>query len=393
MKQRIEDLDLKGKKVFLRVDFNVPLEKGVIKNDTRIRRTLKTINHIIDNKAKLIIASHLGRPGGKIVEELSLKPISLRLAEILKRDVIFVGEVTGKKVDLAKKNLKKGQILMLENTRFESGEKKNSSGLSKKLAKNIDIYINDAFGACHREHSSVVGIAKYVKESAVGFLIDEEIKYLSMATEKQEKPYVTILGGAKVKSKIPVIENLLDKVDYILIGGGMAYTFLKAKGNKIGNSLFEEELFDRTKEILQKAEEKNVNLFLPEDHIAVEKIEKDAETVYFKEDISDSFMGVDIGENTRNKFVNIIEKANFLVWNGPMGVFEIDEFCDGTRAISNAISKSSAVSIVGGGDTVSALSEIDIEAKITHISTGGGASLKYLAGEKLPGIECIKNKE
>ncbi len=393
MKLRVDDIVVKNKTVFLRVDFNVPLKNGIIEDDTRILKALDTIKYLLENKAKLVVASHLGRPKGEVKPEFSLKPVAKRLSELLDKKVIFPEEVIGDKVDKAKKELAGGDILLLENTRYIAGETKNDPEFSRKLAEGIDIYVNDAFGASHRAHSSVVGIASFVDVAAMGFLIAKELEYLSMAVENPKKPYVAILGGAKVKDKIPVIENLLDKIDTVLVGGGMAYTFLKAKGYDIGKSLFDSEHFEHTKDIMKKAEEKGVEILFPKDHICVKEIKEDSPIKIFKDNIENDYIGVDIGEKTVATYKERIKNAELIVWNGPMGVFEIPQFSKGTFEIAKAVADSKAISIIGGGDSVSAVKKAGVSDSITHISTGGGASLEFLSGKKLPGIECLSDKE
>ncbi len=392
MKIRVDKIDVSGKTVFLRVDFNVPLKDGVIQDNTRIVKALDTIRYLNSHGAKLVIASHLGRPKGEVKPELSLKPVAKELSRLISKEIIFPGEVIGEKVDKAKESLKEGDILLLENVRFIKGETKNEETFAKELAKGIDIYVNDAFGASHRAHSSVVGIASYVKLSAMGFLISKEIEYLSMATENPKKPYIAILGGAKVKDKIPLIENLLDKVDTLLIGGGMAYTFLKEKGFKIGKSLFDAEHFEESKALMEKAEKNGVKMLFPVDHVCVKKIKEDAEIKFFEKDIDNDYIGVDIGEKTVKSFKEEISRAKLVVWNGPMGVFEIDRFSRGTTEVAKAVANGDLISIIGGGDSVSAVKKAGVSEKITHISTGGGASLEFLSGKKLPGIECLSDK-
>ncbi len=393
MKLRVDEIDVKDKRVFLRVDFNVPLKDGIIQDNTRIVKALDTIKYLISQGARLIVASHLGRPKGEVKPELSLKPVAAELSRQLNKEVIFPGEVIGEKVEKIKKELKSGEIMLLENVRFIPGETKNDENFSKELAKDVDVYVNDAFGASHRAHSSVVGIASFVKTAAMGFLIAKEIEYLSMATENPKKPYIAILGGAKVKSKIPVIENLLDKVDVLLIGGGMSYTFLKALGYKIGKSLFDQEHFEEAKGLIEKAKEMGVKMLFPQDHVCAKEIKEDAEVKVFEKDIENDYIGVDIGEKTINSYKEEISKAKLVVWNGPMGVFEIDKFSKGTTEIAKAVAESDLISIIGGGDSVSAVKKAGVSDKITHISTGGGASLEFLSGKALPGIECLSDKE
>lgn len=390
--KRLEDIAFDGKIVFLRVDFNVPLnDQGGIRDDTRIRASLPTINYLLSRKARLVIASHLGRPKGKVDPKLSLRPVAKRLGELIDREVILAPAVVGDEVERLKKGLRDGQVLLLENVRFEALETVNDAGFAQKLAQGIDIYVNDAFGACHRSHASVVAIAQFVKEKAAGYLLQKEVEYLSRAVHSPEKPYVAILGGAKVSDKIPVIQNLLDKADHILIGGAMAYTFFKAQGYDVGKSLVEEDRKELALEILKKAQAGKVDLVLPSDHLLATAVDKDAAT-----EIVSSFpfpadrMAVDIGPKTADRYAAIISKARMIVWNGPLGVFEIDKFAQGTMRIAAAVAAAKATTIVGGGDSIAALEKAGVSSKITHISTGGGASLEYLAFGTLPGIEALK---
>jgi phosphoglycerate kinase len=390
----VEDLDVKGKTVFVRVDFNVPLtDLGEIRDDTRIRASLPTINYLVDQGAKLVLASHLGRPKGKFDPKLSLKPVAKRLGELIGRDVILAPEVVGDAVDKLKASLKEGQLLLLENLRFSAGETANDPEFSKKLAQGIDYFVNDAFGSSHRAHASVVGITDYVEKSAAGYLMKKEVDYLRKALVSPAKPYVAILGGAKAEDKIPVIENLLNKADTILIGGAMAYTFFKAQGFDTGKSLVEPDKIEVAKKILSQAKEKKVRFLLPLDHILAASLEsgqivKMTDSFPFPQDL----MGVDIGPKTIARYTEIISKAKTIVWNGPLGVFETPAFSQGTVKIAEAVANSGALSIVGGGDSVAAVEKAGVSRKITHISTGGGASLEYLANETLPGIEALEKK-
>jgi len=390
----LEGLDYKGKRVFLRVDFNVPLdEKGNIRDDTRIRASLPTINYLLKKKAKLIVASHLGRPKGKSDPKLSLKPVAKRLGELVSAEVIQAPDCIGEEVTNLKKKLKEGQILLLENLRFHAEETANDSCFAERLAQEVDYYVNDAFGTCHRAHASVLAITQYVKKKAAGYLLKKEVDYLSKAIHSPQKPYVAILGGAKVSDKIPVIENLLNKADDILIGGAMAYTFFNAQGFEVGRSLVEEDKKDLALMLLEKAREKKVNFCLPQDHILATALDPEAKT-----EAVDAFpfppelMGVDIGPKTVNKYSEIIAKAKTIVWNGPLGVFEIEKFSQGTKKIAQAVANSKAISIVGGGDTLAAVYKAGVSEKMTHISTGGGASLEFLANETLPGLEALEEK-
>jgi len=390
--KRLEDIAFAGKTVFLRVDFNVPLnDQGGIRDDTRIRASLPTINYLLSRKARLVIASHLGRPKGKVDPKLSLRPVAQRLGELIGREVMLAPAVVGDEVERLKKGLLDGQVLLLENVRFEAHETANDTGFAQRLAQGIDVYVNDAFGACHRAHGSIVAITQFVKEKAAGYLLQKEVEYLSRAVHTPEKPYVAILGGAKVSDKIPVIQNLLDKADHILIGGAMAYTFFKAQGYDVGKSLVEEDKKELALEILKKAQAGKVDFVLPSDHLLATAVDKDAAT-----EIVSSFpfpadrMAVDIGPKTADQYAAIIATARMIVWNGPLGVFEIDKFAQGTMKIARAVAEAKATTIVGGGDSIAALEKAGVSSKITHISTGGGASLEYLAFGTLPGIEALK---
>jgi 3-phosphoglycerate kinase len=395
-KKSLNDINVKGKRVFLRVDFNVPLDdQQEITDDTRIKSSLPTLRHLVDEGAKIVCASHLGRPKGEAIAELSLKPAAKRLSELLDREIIFTGEVIGSGIDSLKSRLKEGQILLLENLRFHPGETKNDRQFAGELAKDIDIYINDAFGACHRAHASVQKITELVPVAASGFLLQKEIDFLGMATENPPANYYVILCGAKVSDKIPVITNLLDKAQKILIGGAMAYTFLKAKNENVGNSKIEPDFIDTCKDILKKAEEKQVKLLLPIDHVAAVKIEPEVTIRMIKKgkEIPGNMMGLDIGFDTIYLYKEELADAGLIVWNGPMGVFEIENFAAGTEEIAKAVAESSAITIVGGGDTVAAVHKTGVAEKITHISTGGGASLEFLSGKKLPGIESLADTQ
>ena len=390
----LKDLDFKGKRVFLRVDFNISLdEEGKIRDDTRIKAALPTINYLFGQKAKVIITSHLGRPRGKYNPKLSLKPVAERLSELIHQEVILAPDVIGDEVIKLKKELKENQVLLLENLRFHKGETANDPSFAQLLAQEVDCYVNDAFGACHRSHASVVGITQYVKKSAAGFLLKKEIDYLSKAIHSPQKPYVAILGGAKVSDKIPVIENILNKADNILIGGAMAYTFFKAQGFEVGRSLIEEDKIELARLLLDRAREEKVNFYLPSDHIVAAEIDPRAEIkTVDSPPLPSNLMGLDIGPKTVEKYSGIIAEAKMIFWNGPMGVFEIDKFSQGTMKIAEAVANSEALSIVGGGDSVAAVYKAGVSEKISHISTGGGASLEYIANETLPGIEALAEK-
>jgi phosphoglycerate kinase len=390
--KHLEDLDYQGKAVFLRVDFNVPLdENGSIRNDTRIRASLPTIKYLVEHRARLVIASHLGRPKGKVDPKMSLKPAAARLGELIQAEISMAPDCVGEEVDRLKKNLKPGQVLVLENVRFHAGETSDDDEFAKKLARGIDCYVNDAFGSCHRAHASVVAITRHVKEKAAGYLLEKEVKYLSRAVRSPEKPYVAILGGAKVSDKIEVIQSLLNKADDVLIGGAMAYTFFKAQGFGVGTSLVEDDKMAVAREILDKAREKKVNFYLPLDHLLSTGTTGDAETKLADAfPFPDGWMAVDIGPKTVAEYGGIISRARTIFWNGPLGIFEIDKFAQGTIKIARAVADSGAVSIVGGGDSIAAVQKAGVSDRITHISTGGGASLEFLANETLPGIEALE---
>ncbi len=390
----LEDLEPKGKTVFLRVDFNVPLdEERNIRDDTRIKAALPTINSLLENKAKLIIASHLGRPKGKFVPELSLRPVAKRLAELISHRVLLAPGVIGEEVAQQKKELGEGQVLLLENVRFHDEETANDAGFAQSLAREVDYYVNDAFGTCHRAHASVVAITRFVDKAAAGFLVKKEVDYLSQVVHSPQKPFVAILGGAKVSDKIPVIKGLLDKADNILIGGAMAYTFFKAQGLDVGRSLVDEDKIKLASSLLDKIREKKVNFQLPADHVLAVNTDVEAEA-----QTADSFplpealMALDIGPKTIEKYSKIISKAKTIFWNGPMGVFEVDAFSQGTTKIAEAVASSKATSIIGGGDSVAAVYKAGVAEKISHISTGGGASLEFVAKGTLPGIEALTEK-
>jgi phosphoglycerate kinase len=391
---QLKDLDLLEKTVFLRVDFNVPLdEKGQIRDDTRIRAALPTINYLLKQNAKVVCASHLGRPKGQFNPKLSIKPIAQRLSQLITDDVILAPDVIGDEVDRLKDKLRNNQVLVLENLRFYEGEKKNDPEFAQNLAKGIDYYVNDAFGACHRAHASIVGIPLYVKKSAAGNLVTEEIEYLNRAIFSPQKPYTAILGGAKVSDKIPIIESLLNKADNILIGGAMAYTFFAAKGYDVGRSLVEEDKKDLALKILKKSKDNNINFELPLDHIIATEIAPGKDTNILNDfPIPPDKMGLDIGPKTIQAYAAVISLAKTILWNGPMGVFEIEEFSQGTIKVAEAVANSGALSIIGGGDSVAAVIKAGVSDQISHISTGGGASLEYIANETLPGIEALSEK-
>jgi phosphoglycerate kinase len=401
-KLSIKDLDLQNKRVFMRVDFNVPLsDDGTeITDDNRIRATLPSIEYAIRHKAKLILASHLGRPKGKPNPKYSLRPVADRLRMLLDKqigesvNVAFSPDCIGEIASEMSRQLESGQVLLLENLRYHPEEERNDPHFSKELAMLCDVYVNDAFGSAHRAHASTEGITHFVKQSAAGLLMDKELTYMGKALEAPERPFVAILGGAKVSDKIEVIDNLLGKVDALLIGGGMAYTFLKAKGQDVGKSLLEADKIETAKEAIAKAEAKGVRFLLPVDHILADKFAPDAATQTFSGDgpFPAEWMALDIGPETIELFSKEIAGAKTIVWNGPMGVFEMPAFAVGTTKIAHAVADSHAISIIGGGDSVSAVNKAGVADKITHISTGGGASLEFLEGKKLPGVEALTNK-
>lgn len=396
-KKTVKDLDVKGKKVLVRVDFNVPLSKEnneEIADDTRIRAALPTIDYLLENDAKVILMSHLGRPKGEAKPEFALKPVADWLENHYKDKFHFFPspEVVDDKVKEEVANLKEGEVCLIENTRYVAGETKNDPEFAKKLASLADLYVNDAFGTSHRAHASNVGVAS-ILPSAVGFLIEKEIDVMGKALEAPEHPFVSILGGAKVSDKIGVIENLITKVDTILIGGGMAYTFLKAQGKEIGKSLLEEDKMDLSLELIKKAEANNVEILLPVDVVIADEIKAGAETEIVDIDsIPEDKEALDIGPKTAELFSSKIKEAKTVVWNGPMGVFEIKEFADGTNKVAAALAESDAITIVGGGDSALAIELAGLKDKITHVSTGGGASLEFLEGKDLPGISSIEDK-
>lgn len=390
----VKDLDVQGKKIFLRVDFNVPLDKERnIRDDTRIKAALPTLNHLLKHGAKVVVASHLGRPKGEFKPEFGTQPVAERLAELIHQEVLLAPDVVGHEVETMKTQLKEDQVLLLENLRFYPGEKENDPAFAQQLAQDIDYYVNDAFGACHRTHASIVGIPQHVQKSAAGFLVAKEVEYLSKAVLSPQKPYVAILGGAKVSDKIPVIESLLHKADNILIGGAMAYTFFSAQGFGVGRSLVEKDKKDLALSLLDKAKSIGVNFLLPQDHIAAAAIDPGAEERIIQEfPIPPDLMALDIGPQTIEKYKDVITTAKTIFWNGPMGVFEIDQFGNGTEEVAKAVANTEAISIIGGGDSVAAVLKFGVSEKISHISTGGGASLEYIANETLPGLEALTEK-
>ncbi len=394
-KKSVEDLAVKGKKVLVRCDFNVPLQDGVITDENRIVAALPTIQKLIKDGAKVILCSHMGKPKGEPKPELSLAPVAKRLSEKLGKEVVFAKDdtVVGENAKKAVSEMKDGDVVLLENTRYRKEETKNEDNFSQELASLAEVFVNDAFGSSHRAHCSTVGVTKYVKESAVGYLMDKEINFLGNAVNNPERPFVAILGGSKVSDKINVINNLLEKVDTLIIGGCMAYTFAVAQGGKVGNSLLEADKVEYAKEMMKKAEEKGVKFLIPVDTVITKEFKNDTEfkTVPTKE-IPDEWQGLDIGEKSRELFADAIKNAKTVVWNGPMGVFEFANFAKGTEAVAEALANIDATTIIGGGDSAAAVNQLGYGSKMTHISTGGGASLEFLEGKELPGVVAVDDK-
>lgn len=391
-KKTVEDIEVSGKRVLVRCDFNVKMENGVITSDKRIVASLPTIKYLIEKGAKVILCSHLGRPKGEVNPEFSMAPVAEYLSKYLGQEVKLAKDVVGDSAHELASSLKDGEVMLLENVRFEPGETKNDPELSKKFASLADVYVNDAFGSAHRAHSSTAGVADYLP-SAVGYLIQKEIKFIGGALENPVRPLVAILGGAKVSDKIGVITNLLDKCDTVIIGGGMAYTFFAAQGYSIGTSLLDSENIENAKAMMAKAKEKGVNFLLPVDNVIADKYDENAQymTIY-SDSIPDGWMGLDIGPVTSELYAKSIKNAGTVIWNGPMGVSEWEHFANGTISVAKGIADSHAISIIGGGDSAAAVKKLGFADKMSHISTGGGASLEYLEGKELPGIACIDDK-
>ena len=398
-KKTVDDLHAAGKRVLVRCDFNVPLKNGVITDENRIVAALPTIKKLMNDGAKVILCSHLGKPKGEPKPELSLAPVAKRLSELLGKEVVFAADdcVVGENAKKAVAEMKDGDVVLLQNTRYRKEETKNGEAFSKELGSLCDVFVNDAFGAAHRAHCSTVGVASYVDEAAVGYLMQKELKYLGEAVENPKRPFVTILGGAKVADKLNVIENLLNKADTLIIGGGMAYTFLAAKGYKVGTSLLDNEKIDYCKNMLEKAEEKGVKILLPIDCVVAKAFpdpidaEIDVEVVP-ADAMPEGYMGLDIGPATTELFANEVKSAKTVVWNGPMGVFENPVLAKGTIAVAKALAETDAITIIGGGDSAAAVNTLGFGDKMSHISTGGGASLEFLEGKELPGIAAMNDK-
>ena len=391
-KKTVEDIAVKGKRVLVRCDFNVKMENGVITSDKRIVASLPTIKYLLDNGAKVILCSHLGRPKGEFNPEFSMAPVAARLSELLGFEVKLAKDVVGESAQALAAEVKEGEAVLLENVRFEKGETKNDEELSKKFAALADIFVNDAFGSAHRAHSSTAGVADYLP-SAVGYLIQKEIQFIGGALENPQRPLVAILGGAKVSDKIGVIENLIDKCDTLIIGGGMAYTFMRSLGYNVGTSICEEDKVELAKSLMAKAEEKGVKFLIPVDNRVGKEYAPDTENMLVASNaIPDGWMGLDIGPKTEEIFSEAVKGAGTVIWNGPMGVSEWEAFASGTIAVAKAVAESGSISIIGGGDSAAAVKKLGFSDKMSHISTGGGASLEYLEGKVLPGISCIDEK-
>ncbi|MFJ7738235.1 phosphoglycerate kinase [Lysinibacillus sp. NPDC097287] len=391
-KKTMQDIDVKGKRVFVRVDFNVPMENGAITDETRIRAAIPTIKYLVEQGAKVILASHLGRPKGEVKEDMRLTAVGVRLAELIGKPVTKLDESIGEAVEAAVAKMQDGDIVLLENVRFHAGEEKNDPTLAEQFARVADVYVNDAFGAAHRAHSSTEGIAKHVPAVA-GFLMEKELDVLGKALSEPERPFTAIIGGAKVKDKIGVIESLLEKVDHLIIGGGLSYTFLKAQGYDVGQSLLEEDKIELAKGFIQKAKDKGVQLHMPIDAVVANEFSKDAETKVVDVDaIPSDWMGLDIGPKTAAKYAEVIKNSKLIIWNGPMGVFEMDKFANGTKTVADAMAATAGYTVIGGGDSAAAVEKFNVADKMDHISTGGGASLELMEGKELPGILALNDK-
>lgn len=391
-KKTLYDLDVEGKKVFCRVDFNVPMKNGEVTDDTRIKAALPTIKYLSEQGAIVILASHLGRPKGNVVDNLRLDPVAERLSELLGKDVVKTDTIHGKEVNEALSQISDGDILLIENVRFDPGEEQNDSQLVQAFAEMADMYVNDAFGAAHRAHASTTGVAEKLP-AAAGFLMEKEIYVLGKALENPERPFTAIIGGAKVKDKINVIDHLLDKVDNLIIGGGLAYTFIKAQGHEIGKSLLEEDKLDLAKDFMKKAEKKGVNFILPEDAVVADDFSETANTkIVDITQIPADWEALDIGLKTRETYEKIVADSKLVIWNGPMGVFEYNAFAGGTRAVAEAMANTAGYTVIGGGDSAAAVEKFGFAEAMDHVSTGGGASLEFMEGKVLPGVKELDNK-
>lgn len=391
-KKSVKDIDVKGKRVFVRVDFNVPMEDGKVTDDTRIRAALPTIQYLVDEGAKVILSSHLGRPKGEVKEELRLTAAGERLAELLGKPVKKLDESVGENVKAVVAAMEDGDIVLLENVRFHAGEEKNDPALAKQFAELADVYVNDAFGAAHRAHATTAGIAEFLP-AVSGFLMQKELDVLGKALADPERPFTAIIGGAKVKDKIDVINHLLEKVDNLIIGGGLSYTFTKAQGHEVGTSLLEEDKIDLAKSFIKKAEDKGVNFYMPVDAVVADEFSKDANTKVVDIDkIPADYMGLDIGPKTAEIYADVIKNSKLIIWNGPMGVFEMDAFANGTKAVASAMAETEGYTVIGGGDSAAAVEKFGVAEKMSHVSTGGGASLEFMEGKELPGVVALNDK-
>ncbi|ARF13628.1 phosphoglycerate kinase [Sporosarcina ureae] len=392
-KKTIRDIKLNGQRVFCRVDFNVPMEDGKVTDDTRIRAALPTIEYMTNAGAKVILASHLGRPKGEVKEDMRLTPAGDKLSELLGKPVKKLDSSIGEEVEKAIAEMKDGDVILLENVRFNPGEEKNDAGLSKQFAELADVFVNDAFGTAHRAHASTAGIAEYIP-GVLGFLLEKELDVLGKALSHPDRPFTAIIGGAKVKDKIGVIDNLLDKVDNLLIGGGLSYTFTRAQGHETGDSLVEEDKVELAKSFIEKAKQKAVNLYLPTDAVVANKFAADAETKTVAVDaITEGWMGLDIGPETAARYEQVIKDSKFVIWNGPMGVFEMEPFANGTKTVADAMAETTAYTVIGGGDSAAAVEKFEVADQMDHVSTGGGASLEFMEGKELPGVAVLQDRE
>ncbi|MBM7701007.1 phosphoglycerate kinase [Kurthia huakuii] len=391
-KKSVKDIDVKGKRVFVRVDFNVPMEDGKVTDDTRIRAALPTIQYLVAEGAKVILSSHLGRPKGEVKEELRLTAAGECLAELLGKPVKKLDESVGEQVKAVVADMQEGDVVLLENVRFHAGEEKNDPALAQQFAEFADVYVNDAFGAAHRAHATTAGIAALLP-AVSGFLMQKELDVLGKALAQPERPFTAIIGGAKVKDKIEVINHLLEKVDNLIIGGGLSYTFTKAEGYEVGKSLLEEDKIDLAKSFIKKAEEKGVKLYTPIDAVVADEFSKDAHTqVVDINEIPADYMGLDIGPKTAAIYADVIKNSKLIIWNGPMGVFEMDAFANGTKSVANAMAETAGYTIIGGGDSAAAVEKFEVASTMSHISTGGGASLEFMEGKDLPGVVALNDK-